>query len=158
MATPNLGVKQEEKSITKKDDESDHQSFLQKQNQFSASVASNHLYKFNATILQKSKNDDVSNVFKQQLESVEEVPKDRKICDSQLSKKRIIQRTPLSSNLKNYIESFRFETPVNYNGGKLLKFATPSSGGESTTTATSMRQISNVVSPDYGLLSPADSQ
>lgn len=158
MKTPHLGVQQDDESATKKEDEQDHQSFLQKQNQTSAGIASNHLYKFNAAILQKAKNEDVNNVFRQQLESVEGVPKDRKNCDSQLSTKRIIQRTPLSSNLKNYIESFRFETPINYNGGKLLKFATPSSGGESTTTATSMRQISNVVSPDYGLLSPADSQ
>jgi len=64
--------------------------------------------------------------------------------------KKVIQRTPISSNLKNYIENVNFETPVNPNNSSknIFKFATPSSGGESLTTATSMRKLSQRISPN----------
>lgn len=70
--------------------------------------------------------------------------------------KRNLQHTPINSNLQNYIENFRFETPNNMSSGKLLKFATPSSGGESLTTATSMRKLSQKMG--YAVSSPLDSR
>lgn len=115
--------------------------------------AYNHLYKFKAPIMNYPNQKERLSAIQPQKSNLKSP-----ICQqTNLGLKRGVQRTPISSNLKNYIEGFQFETPVNNNSSKLPKFTTPSSGGESITTATSMRKLPNRMSPSCNPISPAES-
>jgi hypothetical protein len=149
VETPYLGEKGDE--INHSQNNISSGGYLEKNH---SSVGSyNHLYKFKAPMMnyvnQKERLSAVQ-PHKNHFNSTIRQP-------TNLGLKRGVQRTPISSNLKNYIEGFKFETPVNNNSSKLTKFTTPSSGGESITTATSMRKLPNRMSPNYNPVSPAES-
>jgi hypothetical protein len=92
------------------------------------------------------------------IQNTQEIYVQGKNPEVKLGNKRNVQMTPLNSNLQKYIESFKFETPLHSGGGKIMQFATPSSNGESITTATSMRKISHKFSPRTNVQSPAESE
>lgn len=156
--TPHLGDNNREDSNSKSNFVLKQESYLNKYDNNSNYIPSNHLYKFNVATIKKLENQNGKNQNGQLLmENIRDIFIEGKNPDLVPSAKRSLQKTPLNSNLQRYIESFQFETPVAVNGGKLLKFATPSSNGASITTATSMRKI-NRFSPKVGIQSPLETR
>lgn len=158
VETPHLGAKPNyDKSIP---NEMSSQSYLNKYEVSANMPTSNHLYKFNAQYLKRGEEAPIPNqLIKLPLENKQDIFIEGKNPDILMDKsKRVIQRTPLNANLQNYIESFAFETPGSTSAHKLPKFATPSSGGESLTTATSMRKNPHRITPKYSLQSPSESR
>lgn len=156
--TPHLGSKNAEK-VANTLKANGVINFLDKHNESGSIVLSNHLYRFNNQILKKDPGvDSIKNMSNQAIKADKVNDAAMKKTELEVLNKRLVQRTPISSNPRNYIESFKFETPVSHNEpGKLLKFATPSTGAESLTTATSMRKISDKMAKNYGVQSPEDS-
>lgn len=120
---------------------------------------SNHLYKFSNPIMKEDYNSSIKNIANQSIKQVKDVDPEYHAKCVEFLNKRLVQRTPISSGIVNAPNSFKFETPAhNIGSEKQAKFKTPSSGGESITTATSMRKISNKASNNYGAMSPGDSR
>lgn len=104
-------------------------------------------------------NSSIKNIANQSIKQVKDVDPEYHAKCLELLNKRLIQRTPISSNVINAPNSFKFETPAHHNDSEnQTNFKTPSSGAESLTTATSMRKISNKASKNYGIMSPGDSR
>ena len=120
---------------------------------------SNHLYKFSNPLMKEDYNSSIKNIANQSIKQVKDVDPEYHAKCLELLNKRLIQRTPISSNVINGPNSFKFETPAHHNDSEnQTNFKTPSSGAESLTTATSMRKISNKASKNYGIMSPGDSR
>ena len=122
-------------------------------------MMSNHLYKYGNPLVKEDYNSSIKNIANQSIKQVKDVdPEYHAKCIDFLNK-RLVQRTPISSNAVNAPNSFKFETPAHHNNSEMqTNFKTPSSGAESLTTATSMRKISNKASKNFGVLSPGGSR
>ena len=102
---------------------------------------SNHLYKYVNKIVKREDFNDVN----QNMGNISILPNDttqneQYKAQAELLSKRILQRTPISSNLIKFKKNYKLESPA---GHKLNAHpSTHSSGKESLTTATSIRKIS----------------
>ena len=156
VITPILGNKEGRHNSKAKNDT---ESFLNKYADSGSIMMSNHLYKYANPLTKEEYSNNINNIANQSIKPVKEVDPEYHAKCLDFLNKRLVQRTPISSNAINPPNCFKFETPAHHNDSeKQTNFKTPSSGGESLTTATSVRKISNKAPKNYGAMSPEGSR
>ena len=131
-------------------------SYLEKYQDSNNNAMSNHLYKYTNKIFKRNEfNDCIKNIMNLSTLGSGAVYEQKETNKANLSIKRVLQRTPISSNAINHINKFNLESPSIQ--GKHHKQNTHTSGGESLTTATSKRKLSSKIKISYGVPSKTES-
>ena len=139
------------------------ESFLNKHDGADTPMMSNHLYQFAAPVYKQKQQTEMGKFASRQVkaklnlhdEFIEGIP----AVDSRV-KNGDHRRTPIQINTRNAENGQFFDIPLQQHNSaaKLIKFQTPSTEGESITTATSIRKLSSKVVQNNGVRSPPESR
>lgn len=162
VETPHLGSQENNESLAKPDLYTG-ESFLNKYMESGSVATSNHLYKYNSqTLKREERAQGIKNLANLSVIPVRHAESyaQSKEKDPEVVNKRLLQATPISSNVKNSTShKLQYEAAItNFISSKKLKFATPSSGGASRTTATSMSKVPESGKPQYKIQSQRNNQ
>ena len=152
METPHLGPKNDSNK------EKQTENFLDKHKASNSTILSNHLYQYSAPIY-KQYSSNITTLkpsFKIENQDLLKADPSKGLVVS--NSKSNIRCTPI--NVKTNKQGLNSEVQFQHHNSaaKLIQFQTPSTGGESNTTATSKRKISSKIVPNYVAQSPADSR
>jgi hypothetical protein len=156
METPHLGTKDPYKSGS----DNSGESFLNKHSSNNNSILSNHLYKFSAPVYKTKQKNEMLKLAPSQIQAEQDLHdifiEGRNSVDVK-NNNPDLRRTPMNINQRVCDNINYFDVPLQHHNSA-AKFQTPSTGGESITTATSIRKISSKIVTNYGIKSPADSR